>query len=54
MGTLPNLLSKRPHPAEHDLAGVIVDANDTSFTKGDEIIGFIPVRKSHPTCPYFP
>ena len=48
MGAMPNLLSKRPYPAEHDLAGVIVDANGTSFSDGDEVIGFIPVRKSYP------
>ena len=53
MGTLPNVLSKRPHPAEHDLAGVIVDANGTSFSNGDEIIGFIPVCKSRPAAPIF-
>jgi len=53
MGTLPNILSKRPHPAEHDLAGVIVDANGTSFANGDDIIGFIPVCKSRSTRPYF-
>ncbi|KAF8417003.1 chaperonin 10-like protein [Boletus edulis BED1] len=43
MGTLPNVLTKRPHPAEHDLAGVIVDANGSSFSNGDEVIGYIPV-----------
>ncbi|KAH0834228.1 chaperonin 10-like protein [Lanmaoa asiatica] len=43
MGALPNVLSKRPYPAEHDLAGVIVDANGTSFSNGDEVIGYIPV-----------
>ncbi|KAG9310795.1 chaperonin 10-like protein [Chiua virens] len=43
MGTLPNMLSRRPHPPEHDLAGVVVDANDTSFSNGDQVIGFIPV-----------
>ncbi|KAI9458236.1 chaperonin 10-like protein [Boletus coccyginus] len=43
MSALPSILSGRPHPAEHDLAGVIVDANGTSFSNGDDIIGFIPV-----------
>ncbi|KAF8439684.1 chaperonin 10-like protein [Boletus edulis BED1] len=43
MGTLPTALTKRPHPAEHDLAGVIVDANGSSFSNGDEVIGYIPV-----------
>ena len=48
MGSLPNAFSKRPHPAEHDLAGVIVDANGTSFSNGSEVIGFIPVCELHP------
>ncbi|KIJ64252.1 hypothetical protein HYDPIDRAFT_28687 [Hydnomerulius pinastri MD-312] len=43
MGTLPTLLSPRPHPAEHDLAGVVVDTNGSRFSNGDEVIGFIPV-----------
>ncbi|KAG6377960.1 hypothetical protein JVT61DRAFT_14754 [Boletus reticuloceps] len=43
MGTLPTALTKRPHPAEHDLAGVIVDANGSSFSNGDEVIGYIPI-----------
>ncbi|KIJ12398.1 hypothetical protein PAXINDRAFT_137061 [Paxillus involutus ATCC 200175] len=43
MGVLPNFLSARPHPAEHDLAGVVVDANGSQFSDGDEVIGFIPV-----------
>ncbi|KAF9234545.1 chaperonin 10-like protein [Melanogaster broomeanus] len=43
MGVLPNFLSARPHPAEHDFAGVVVDANGSRFSNGDEIIGFIPV-----------
>ena len=48
MALVPNALAKRPYPAEHDLAGVIVDANGTSFSNGDEVIGFIPFRKFYP------
>ncbi|KAF9219842.1 NAD(P)-binding protein [Gyrodon lividus] len=43
MSALPNFLSARPHPAEHDLAGVVIDANGSRFLNGDEVIGFIPV-----------
>ncbi|KAG6373986.1 hypothetical protein JVT61DRAFT_4620 [Boletus reticuloceps] len=38
---------------KHDLAGVIVDANGSSFSNGDEVIGYIPVCKSHPLTPIF-
>ncbi|KAG8220399.1 hypothetical protein J3R82DRAFT_3382 [Butyriboletus roseoflavus] len=41
MGTLPTILSKNKIP-EHDLAGVIVDANGTPFSNGDKVIGYIP------------
>ncbi|EGN95474.1 hypothetical protein SERLA73DRAFT_186503 [Serpula lacrymans var. lacrymans S7.3] len=44
MGTLPNFIARRPITVEHDLAGVIVDANGSEFSIGDEIIGFIPVQ----------
>ena len=54
MGTLPNMLSKRPHPPEHDLAGVIADANGTSFSNGDEVIGYIPVCRYYPFPPCSP
>ncbi|KAF8504133.1 hypothetical protein BU17DRAFT_58327 [Hysterangium stoloniferum] len=43
MKLLPNFMAGRPHVAEHDLAGVIVDANDSNFTNGDEMFGWIPV-----------
>lgn len=43
---LPNFIAKRPLPAEYDLAGVIEDPNGSSFNKGDEVFGIIPVRKS--------
>lgn len=42
MKVLPNLIARRPHVAEHDLAGVIVDSNGTQFKNGDEVFGWIP------------
>ncbi|KAF8162896.1 hypothetical protein B0H34DRAFT_835459 [Crassisporium funariophilum] len=45
MRFLPNLFAKRPHPAEHDLSGFIVDANGTAFHNGDNIFGWIPTGK---------
>ncbi|KAG8215505.1 chaperonin 10-like protein [Butyriboletus roseoflavus] len=41
MGTLPTMLSKNLIP-EHDLAGVIANANGMSFSDGDEVIGYFP------------
>ena len=46
MGMLPNFIAKRPHVAEHDFAGVVVDANGTDLQNGQEVYGFIPVRTS--------
>ncbi|KAG1826965.1 NAD(P)-binding protein [Suillus subaureus] len=43
MSTTPNILAKRPITPEHDFAGVVVNANGTEFSAGDEVIGFIPV-----------
>lgn len=37
--------SGRPLPAEHDLAGEIVDGNGTRFSAGDQVFGFISVGK---------
>lgn len=44
MVLLPNFLL-RPRVAEFDLAGVIVDGNDTQFAKGDPVFGWIPSGK---------
>jgi hypothetical protein len=41
MRLMPNSLARRPLPAEHDLSGVIVDANGTEFLPGDQVFGFI-------------
>ncbi|KAF8507264.1 hypothetical protein JB92DRAFT_2735765 [Gautieria morchelliformis] len=43
MQTLPNFIARSPHVAEHDLAGVIVDPNDSEFKQGDEVFGWLPV-----------
>lgn len=45
MSTVPDILARRPITPEHDFAGVVVDANGTEFSVGDEVIGFIPVRE---------
>ncbi|OCH92073.1 NAD(P)-binding protein [Obba rivulosa] len=42
MGLLPNFLAKRPHVAEFDLAGVIIDGNGTKWKAGDAVYGNIP------------
>lgn len=46
MKLFPNFLIKRPYIPEHDLAGIIVDANGTEFQNGDEVFGFIPPQPS--------
>lgn len=43
MTAVPNVIARRPLTPEHDLAGVVVDANDSEFSVGDEVIGFIPI-----------
>lgn len=45
MKLLPNLFAKRPHIAEHDFSGVIVDSNGTEFSNGDDVYGWIPVSE---------
>ena len=47
MRVLPNLFANRPHVAEHDFSGVIVDANGTSYSNGDNVFGWIPTSKLH-------
>jgi hypothetical protein len=42
MKLLPNLFAKRPHIAEHDFSGVIVNSNGTEFSNGDAVYGWIP------------
>lgn len=47
MGLLPNFIVKRPHVAENDFAGVVVDANGTEFENGQEVYGLVSVGESH-------
>ncbi|CEL52090.1 alcohol dehydrogenase [Rhizoctonia solani AG-1 IB] len=42
MQLLPNILSRRPHVAEHDFTGIIVDAGTSDYKVGDAVLGFIP------------
>jgi NADPH:quinone reductase-like Zn-dependent oxidoreductase len=46
MKSMPNLFAKRPHVAENDFSGVVVDSNGTHFSSGDNVYGWIPVSKS--------
>lgn len=48
MKLLPSLFARRPHIAEHDFAGVIVDSNGTHFKNGDEVFGWIPAGRLSP------
>ncbi|KAF8884016.1 hypothetical protein BD779DRAFT_1674317 [Infundibulicybe gibba] len=41
MAMVPNFLAKRPRVAEYDVAGTIVDGNETNFHVGDQVFGFI-------------
>ncbi|KAH7340596.1 hypothetical protein B0J17DRAFT_652028 [Rhizoctonia solani] len=43
MQLLPNLFSHRPHVAEHDFTGAIVDAGNSLYNVGDAVLGFVPV-----------
>ncbi|GJE86887.1 NAD(P)-dependent alcohol dehydrogenase [Phanerochaete sordida] len=43
MGLLPNFVARRPHVAEHDFAGVVVDANGSGLKEGHEVYGWIPL-----------
>ena len=41
MSLLPNAVAKRPHTAEHDFAGIVVDANGSEYKNGDVVFGMI-------------
>ena len=41
MKWLPDFVARRPLPAEYDFSGVVVDANGTEFSNGDEVFGYI-------------
>ena len=46
MGLLPNFVAKRPHVAEHDFTGIVVNPNGTELEAGQAVWGFIPVGTS--------
>ncbi|KAF8968381.1 hypothetical protein BDZ97DRAFT_1916217 [Flammula alnicola] len=39
---LPDFIAGRPRVAEYDLSGVVVDANGTQFSNGDQVYGWVP------------
>ncbi|KXN82604.1 Zinc-type alcohol dehydrogenase-like protein C16A3.02c [Leucoagaricus sp. SymC.cos] len=43
MKMLPNFIARRPHVAEHDLAGVVVGSNGNELKAGDEVFGWVPM-----------
>lgn len=45
---LPNFVHKRPLTAEYDFAGVVVNANGTTWSNGDQIFGWITPGRSKP------
>ncbi|KAJ7115815.1 NAD(P)-binding protein [Mycena epipterygia] len=45
MRAVPNFLAGRPHVAEHDVAGIVVDPNGSEFSAGDKVFGFSPSSK---------
>ncbi|KAJ7504526.1 hypothetical protein B0H11DRAFT_1982780 [Mycena galericulata] len=42
--TFPNFIARRPHVAEQDVAGIIVDPNGTEFSVGDKVFGSVSPR----------
>ena len=43
MVSVPKFFYKRPHVAEFDLAGFVVDGNGTELSNGDLVYGFLGV-----------
>ncbi|KAI6095681.1 chaperonin 10-like protein [Pisolithus croceorrhizus] len=41
MTMAPNFVWERPYIPEVDISGVVVDANESQFSNGDQVIGFI-------------
>lgn len=39
MGLVPNFMTKRPHAAEHDFAGIVINGNGSRFENGQEVYG---------------
>ncbi|KAG6845017.1 hypothetical protein H0H87_001538 [Tephrocybe sp. NHM501043] len=49
MGFFPDFIRGRPIPSGMDLSGVIIDANDTEYSNGDQIYGFMSLGLCHDT-----
>ncbi|KAH7912134.1 NAD(P)-binding protein [Hygrophoropsis aurantiaca] len=49
MASVPNFIARRPLTPEYDLSGVVVDANGTNFSNGDEVFGMISVAHQFKT-----
>ena len=47
MELVPSFIARRPHVAEHDFTGIVVDANGTELANGQPVYGFVPVRAYH-------
>lgn len=45
MKVAPNYMAKRPHIAEFDLSGEVVDQKGSQFVNGDKVIAYCPVRE---------
>ena len=45
LGLLPNFIAGRPHVVEYDFVGTIVSSRDPNVQIGQDVIGFIPVRR---------
>lgn len=42
---LPNFMAKRPQIIENDFSGVVVDANGSNFSNGDNVYGWMTLRE---------
>ncbi|KAG8934052.1 hypothetical protein FRC02_010644 [Tulasnella sp. 418] len=48
MKTMPNFMAKRPRTAEYDFSGVVVKENNSGYTIGDEVYGWVPAAPNFP------
>ena len=46
MELVPSFIARRPHVAEHDFTGIVVDANGTELANGQPVYGLLPVGMS--------
>ncbi|KAF9476338.1 NAD(P)-binding protein [Pholiota conissans] len=45
MRAMPNFIAKRPYVPENDFSGIVVDANGSKFSNGDNVYGWISVNQ---------